>query len=428
MTKTRNEQLVHPATTYRGYINGAQSSTNTIASFQYLAWEETISYANSRKLKFNSCTHERIIRTPNVQFKTWTVLGQPTWLNTGDTLSGDLTPWGVNAPGFPVPAASFWLDNSFRAMDLLLPSLSKGAPTLVNFLLELRDLKKMFDLWDKYRRGKLLNAVNLHLNVSFGWLPTIGDLKQIINGLVNFEKRWNKYVSSQGKVQHSRVRFSVRDLNLPVSTTTYPYGAANGYKRFDYAWEEPPVYVASLKYSYSLPKLKGLSKLRGMLDTLGVKLDPKIIWDAIPYTFVLDWSVGIGQFLHQFSTDNVPARVVQLDFCHSLKYSARCNLIAAMGATPIEYLSWSTRIKRYYRRAEKPCTFRSSPDVRVPGFREAALAVSLVLSRVVPGIPQRNFRDNPKRARSTSSYNWDRALNNGPRWQNGKNFRGGIQR
>jgi len=40
--------------------------------------------------------------------------------------------------------------------------------------------------------------------------------------------------------------------------------------------------------------------LRGLLTVAGVELNPGIIWDAIPFSFVVDWFSNVGDFLEQY--------------------------------------------------------------------------------------------------------------------------------
>lgn len=38
----------------------------------------------------------------------------------------------------------------------------------------------------------------------------------------------------------------------------------------------------------------------GLLDALGVNSNPAILWNAVKYTFILDWVLGVGRYLDQF--------------------------------------------------------------------------------------------------------------------------------
>jgi hypothetical protein len=60
-------------------------------------------------------------------------------------------------------------------------------------------------------------------------------------------------------------------------------------------------------------------KIRGFLDVIGVRLDPAIIWNAIPFSFLIDWVVDVSSFLRSFAIDNLGIKTEIIDFCHSVK-------------------------------------------------------------------------------------------------------------
>jgi hypothetical protein len=61
-------------------------------------------------------------------------------------------------------------------------------------------------------------------------------------------------------------------------------------------------------------------KAAALLDVLGVRLDPGIVWDAVGFTFLVDWVVDVSGFLHSLARDNFPIQVQVRDFCHSVSY------------------------------------------------------------------------------------------------------------
>lgn len=83
-------------------------------------------------------------------------------------------------------------------------------------------------------------------------------------------------------------------------------------------------YTATMRYKYDLPKGGNrLLALGSLLDILGVNYNPRIVWDAIPYSFVVDWFLKVGEFLDQFKTRMVEPDVRILSFGHSIKYNVR---------------------------------------------------------------------------------------------------------
>jgi hypothetical protein len=84
-----------------------------------------------------------------------------------------------------------------------------------------------------------------------------------------------------------------------------------------------PIYHATMRYTYTLPMLaKAEEQVKVRLDNLGVRLDPSIIWNAIPFSFLIDWVIDVSAFLRSFARDNWPISTVVQEFCHSMTYSS----------------------------------------------------------------------------------------------------------
>lgn len=63
---------------------------------------------------------------------------------------------------------------------------------------------------------------------------------------------------------------------------------------------------ATLEYSYELPGwVDEDSLISALADRLGVTLNPAIIWNAIPWSFVVDWFVGVSRWLDQWKQRNI---------------------------------------------------------------------------------------------------------------------------
>jgi hypothetical protein len=132
------------------------------------------------------------------------------------------------------------------------------------------------------------------------------------------------------------------------------------------------------------------------LDNLGVRLDPAIVWNAIPFSFVVDWVVDVSGFLGSFARDNYPINVVVHDFCHSYKWHKEANThaeyvsdttLASYSKIPAGYPlkpGWTevySGSRRYYNRIPV-----SNPDIhtarlKAVNLRQAALAGHLLLAK-----------------------------------------------
>jgi hypothetical protein len=182
-----------------------------------------------------------------------------------------------------------------EAYPKMVPNLTEIS--LPNFLAEARQLKSLIQLW---RRSLNLvkNVANLHLNISFGWKPTIGDIGGMLNvitGVYDKIRAWNRSI---GKLVSKRLVITSESLSAGgqsfyVNDKHLIVWSATGKKTL----------TAFIKYR-PLP-IKAMTDaertLRAHLQGLGVKLNPRIIWDAIPFTFLIDWVFSIGDWLESFS-------------------------------------------------------------------------------------------------------------------------------
>jgi len=173
-------------------------------------------------------------------------------------------------------------------------------------------------------------------------------------------------------------------------------------------WTLRPVYHATMRYIYDLPELDSkLAEVYAYMDGLGVKLDPSIVWNAIPFSFVVDWIVDVSGFLASFSRDNYPINTRVTDFCHSMAYRKEVEVYVNYTDDPVilanpqkwggaprphGWIGVYTGSRSYYNRV------RFNPDIhtarlKAPGLRQAALAGSLLLGRTALGNSRQYLRE-----------------------------------
>ncbi len=194
------------------------------------------------------------------------------------------------------------------AWDTLRPDLR--TVSIPNFLLELDDLKKLYQIWKK-NLSIAKNLAGAHLNFKFGWKPTVGDLSDMIEGVTQLRAKLAAFKAAiGGTIQDT----STVKSTLPTTATgtiTWPSGGhtasytatcSRGIKCY-VAWQPQPLAVMG-----PLDET-----LRGLLDSLGFELNPRIIWDALPFTFVIDWFFGVGSFLDRYRVDALELPVVLAD-------------------------------------------------------------------------------------------------------------------
>jgi hypothetical protein len=207
-----------------------------------------------------------------------------------------------------------------EAAKLLRPDLT--AVSVPNFLIEISQIKMLFNLW-RSNVSFAKNVAGANLNYNFGWKPTIGDLSSVIGAVRNLQQRIAEFERSLNVLFHRQTTLFEDTLTSSASLSSTPFAG----------WKTD--YSASIKRSMTahvvfrpapLQALSNFNKsLRAILDSLGFELNPRIIWDAIPFTFVVDWFFNFGKFLEQFSFDTLELPIVYVDSYLQYKEELVCN-------------------------------------------------------------------------------------------------------
>jgi len=222
------------------------------------------------------------------------------------------------------------------AFDRLQPNLT--TVSIPNFLLDIEDLTKLYKIWkirsqrgpggiyERYLRikydtkGRLKRATKSdvvtyaagkHLAYKFGWKPTVADLSDLIEGVTKLRSKLKAFESQLGKIMQSSCSVS---LGLPTSATgtiTWPSGNHTA----SYSASCTRKCTAYIAYAPQPLAVMGPmdTVLRGLLDSMGFELNPRIIWDAIPFSFVIDWFFGVGSWLGRFKIDALELPIVLVD-------------------------------------------------------------------------------------------------------------------
>jgi hypothetical protein len=318
-------------------------------------------------------------------------------------------------------------------MEQLLPKVNDGV-SAVNFILELKDLRRQFDFKtiehtllklgagnfltrrkmlrksSKYRRTTTgEDIMSDYLNWNFGWKPFVGDLFAMYKALEGLGKRLDYLERHQGKLLRRRRGINLEVPELPSgviesdwhSKLFYKFGPFSGgadlfIARRDNTWDFKPRYHATIDYTYTFPQGafgETRRKIRGFLEALGIKINPQIIWNAIPFSFVVDWIIDVGGWLRQFSPNDLGMEVVIHDASHSVKWSqvATITCYAPINRRPatqpitttINSYKWevSTEERYYYERARWRPALELTDGFQLPTFMQFSLAGALAGTR-----------------------------------------------
>jgi hypothetical protein len=136
----------------------------------------------------------------------------------------------------------------------------------------LRDLRRPKELIPKLRNLKKLKTHSgNYLGMQYGILPTISDLEEIVAAL----KKVAPYLDRNGWQSYTA-----------VSTDSM----SSGRVQYDL--------VQRIKLAIEAED-DGFKKLASAVDSAGFALTLENVWDLIPYSFVLDWFLDIGEFLER---------------------------------------------------------------------------------------------------------------------------------
>lgn len=238
--------------------------------------------------------------------------------------------------GFSPSASSYgakaW--NKFRPV--------KPKANLGQFLGELRDFPSMFksylldlrgfskDLWNglslrSLRDKRLLQGAGSdYLNYTFGWRPFIKDLLDFIELQKKIEKHiyWvrknnGKWIRRHGNVEMPSSVTTTSNIGNSIAPTLAGYFYTNGrpseatrvVTTTDHVWFEAKMkyYIQSLEVDTA--KSVWSSKLRRKL--WGFELTPALAWELMPWSWLQDWFLNVGDVLANFSNslyDNLVAK------------------------------------------------------------------------------------------------------------------------
>jgi hypothetical protein len=252
----------------------------------------------------------------------------------------------------PLTSAKTPLEYANLAMDRLKPDLTQLS--LPNFLLDAGQLKDLVKFW-KSNVGLAKNLAGGFLNYKFGWRPTVGDIKGMLKAVAGLDAKLRRWDAELNKIVLDR---------CSLASTGY---SASG--SFDYTgnthhpckWTVVTEGKVQAFIKYRILPLKALSELergvRGYLDAFGVELNPQIIWDKIPFTFVIDWFFGVGTWLSRFKLDALELPIYLEDF--ALQYKQVITVTSQLTLDLNDPTIAPTKVC-------EPCVTRETSFVRYP--------------------------------------------------------------
>jgi len=241
-----------------------------------------------------------------------------------------------------------------QSLNVMMPWV-KSNLSLINSVIELKDFKSLpttirsidqfigkigtnFRSTSKTLRRALQMTADGYLQTEFNILPLLSDIAGIRAAISKTVANINSLVSGQGQRQRRHYRrlltvtnplvYSKTFYSPPITYGSYPYGAdvklsvsSNATRR---VYTDVAIFHAEIEYNYNFTQYQiEHAQLLGFLDALGVNLNPAIIWNAIPWSFVVDWVFGVSQWLNNRKQLNMEPVVNIHNYLWSVTYRRR---------------------------------------------------------------------------------------------------------
>jgi hypothetical protein len=201
-----------------------------------------------------------------------------------------------------------------------------------------RDFRGLDDLsprWQRDSRRRLLDrmapkrAADKFLELKFGWEPFISDVKTLIDVTINYDDylqslirrndKWKQRKFAEDELVSSTLVHSQSSSGLSVSSYSDPSFGPNYLTSSSINVYRETVtriwYEGSFKFSYpefnKIPpsQLGALVMLKRKLLLHGLYISPTLIYRVIPWTWLTEWFLNIGDNL-QVLEDQLTERVV----------------------------------------------------------------------------------------------------------------------
>lgn len=293
------------------YYQAKARAAASIASIPIKTGHDTISYVNGGRDAFNPCVHsygQTVLYSYAKFFKAY----------NASTYYYSWFVRDVNTPYAQLPAVSAHCGTSellkaqLRAWYTMQPRFESEF-SLLNFLFELHELKGLAKMAHKliqrfnmsvrniYRRVGPTSlteptgpAANLILTWNLGIAPLLGDLSSIWGMLQ--EKISQVLADFQADGADLNTRYYSEVL---AKIDERSVGTNNDYM-FMYGRYDSTVFHATMDYTYEYKRTPSLSVLA---DYWGLTGDPEKLWNAIPFSFILDYFIKIGKAIHFMKRD-----------------------------------------------------------------------------------------------------------------------------
>jgi hypothetical protein len=366
-----------PLTALKKWKEAVDARSMQIANLGQWSNSGSITYDNGFDT-FNECTHQKLQYNVlgNFSYYVYYIIPQGSkYMISGHKRKGGQY---TTAPTVSIQEPSDAM--RARAWAALYPDLNDGF-SLFNFLWEFGEIAMLFSTAAKI--GRVLKGINMpstktlaevNLAYAFGIRPLYSDILSIIDLLKNSNKKIEDFKAAGRKPNSYHYK---EELDSSID-------------RLEGSWTDvittsKSTYHATLKctYDYDSDYLASLARLWGL------RVNAEEIWNILPFSFCLDWVLGIQDALAQFNKDP-SVKVSIIDYCDSIKTETEvCEILKPTGVSGINTIEgplgqkfWSHKASYYHRIPGLPNTGFALPASDELSGRELVLGGSLLRMRL----------------------------------------------
>jgi hypothetical protein len=276
-----------------------------------------------------------------------------------------------------------------------------GNVSLINFIYELKDFREIAKFMSKMPIKKIGNTIRRTLNrmrrdpvVKSYWNLTkpVAELhlteefaiKPLIKDLLAIGETLEKTVrDAQDKFELKGLDDNSRHYTELMSQTGTIAGIYSKY--YQYGSLSETTFNATLKYTYQYTKRSTIDALR---HYWGMNLTGEALWNMIPFSFLVDYVLGVGQAISLMEHDeNVHTNITQYaeSFLTTKSYGYHLNTALSPSPVLIDFnfatgkrLISGTESTLYTRRVTVPNQGAVLPRIRKPSFKQATNATALL--------------------------------------------------
>jgi len=223
--------------------------------------------------------------------------------------------------------------------------------TYADFAVSIAELREISQLV-KLRGSNLASLMgSTLLAIEFGWKPIISDAKKLANMAASVRKRLDFLRKNVGKpVKRKRLLYKFTESHGQVSELTFgtPYtyhsvepkeGTYPVYGLCEYeAW-----YHSVLTYDFlEDPKKTPKWDESAFRYFIGLNLDGSTLWEATPWTWLIDWFTNVGDFVEdRFATRLVDTHRIEEWITIKCKFTQRVTIPTVAGAVSSPDVPWT---------------------------------------------------------------------------------------